>query len=171
MSTQSNSLTSYTEGKVLVLERTFNASRQLVFKAFSESERLEKWWGPQGWKTENLQFEFKPNGVWHYCMTCVDEGQGDFYGQKSCGRGIYLEIVEPEKIVYTDVFVDNQGNAIQGMPELLITVNFVEQGGMTLVITRTEFASSDALQQVVEMGVVQGTSSQYERLDALLKEQ
>lgn len=171
MTTQSNSLTSYTEGKVLVVERTFDAARELVFKAFSESERLEKWWGPQGWKTENLQFDFEPNGVWHYCMTCVDEAQGDFYGQKSCGKGTFHEIVEPEKIVYTDLFVDDQGNAVEGMPALLITMNFVEQEGKTLVNTRTEFASEEALGQVVEMGVVEGVSSQYERLDALLKEQ
>ncbi|OES45998.1 SRPBCC domain-containing protein [Domibacillus iocasae] len=171
MTTQSNSLTSHTDGKVLVVERTFNATRELVFKAFSESERLEKWWGPQGWETKNLQFEFKTNGVWHYCMTCVDKEQGDFYGQKSCGKGIYHEIVEPEKIVYTDLFVDDQGNAVQDMPELLITMNFVEQEGKTMVITRTEFASEEALQQVVGMGVVEGVSSQYERLDALLEEQ
>ena len=171
MTTQSNSLTSYTEGKVLVVERTFNAARELVFNAFSESEQLEKWWGPQGWKTENLQFDFKPDGVWHYCMTCVDQEQGDFYGQQSCGKGTYHEIAAPEKIVYTDLFVDDQGNAVEGMPALLITTNFVEQEGKTLVSTRTQFASEEALGQVVEMGVVEGVSSQYERLDALLEDQ
>lgn len=161
MTTQSNSLTSYTEGNVLVVERTFNAARECVFNAFSESEQLEKWWGPQGWKTENLQFDFKPEGVWHYCMTCVDQEQGDFYGQQSCGKGTYHEIAAPEKIVYTDLFVDDQGNAVEGMPALLITT----------VSTRTQFASEEALGQVVEMGVVEGVSSQYARLDALLEDQ
>lgn len=64
MSENINELTTFTEGKVLVMERIFNAPRSLVFEAFSDSERLESWWGPKGWKTINRQFEFKPEGVW-----------------------------------------------------------------------------------------------------------
>ncbi|MFB5089102.1 SRPBCC domain-containing protein [Psychrobacillus sp. PGGUH221] len=164
-----NELTTFTEGKVLVMERIFNAPRSLVFEAFSDSERLESWWGPKGWKTINRQFEFKPEGVWHYCMTCEDENQGDFYGQESRGMAIYHEIVAPEKIVYTDMFADDKGNAIAGMPELLVTMIFTEDGDKTKLITRSEFATLENLQQVLDMGVVQGTSSQYERLDDLLK--
>ncbi|OAH63138.1 hypothetical protein AWH49_07320 [Domibacillus aminovorans] len=97
-----NSMTTNIEGQVLVMERIFNAPRGLVFKAFSEPERLASWWGPRGWQTENRKFEFKPNGVWHYCMRCIDENQGEFYGQESWGKAVYHEIIVPEKIVYTD---------------------------------------------------------------------
>ncbi|MEI4772021.1 SRPBCC domain-containing protein [Psychrobacillus sp. FJAT-51614] len=161
-------LTTFTEGKVLVMERIFNAPRDLVFKAYSESELLESWWGPKGWKTKNSQFEFKPEGIWHYCMTCIDENQGEFYGQESWGKAIYHEIVVPEKIVYTDMFADEKGNAVAGMPELLITMIFTEDGDKTKLIARSEFATLETLQQVLDMGVVQGTSSQYDRLEELL---
>ena len=56
------------EGKTLVMERSFEAPRELVFKAFSGSVHLESWWGPKGWQTANSRFEFQPDGVWLYCM-------------------------------------------------------------------------------------------------------
>lgn len=164
------SLTTHVEGPVLVMERIFHAPRSLVFKAFSDSTYLESWWGPKGWQTENRQFEFKPNGVWYYCMTCKDKNQGDFYGQESWGKGVYHEIIVPEKIVYTDTFSDKEGNSVAGMPEIQITMNFVEQDGKTKVIMRSEFESAETLQQLMEMGMVEGSVSQYERLDDLLNQ-
>ncbi|KKI92973.1 ATPase [Bacillus sp. SA1-12] len=169
MNNATNSVTKKVEGQDLIIERIFNAPRDLVFKAFSESEHLENWWGPKGWKTENRTFEFKPNGVWHYCMTCIDPNQGDFYGQESWGKAVYREIIVPEKIVYTDWFADKEGNIAEGMPGMLITVDFVEQEGNTKVITRSQFESEASLQKVLEMGVVEGVSSQYECLDEHLE--
>nr|WP_263324539.1 SRPBCC domain-containing protein [Neobacillus sp. Marseille-Q6967] len=168
--TELKQVTTHVEGKVLVIERVFNAPRDLVFKAYSESDLLAKWWGPQGWQTENRRFEFQPNGVWHYVMRCNDKNQGDFYGQESWGKGVYHEIIAPEKIVYTDSFSDTEGNDAEGMPAMEITLNFVEQDGKTNVVTRSQFASAESLQQVMEMGVVQGFSSQMDRLDDLLDE-
>ncbi len=165
-----NSMTTNIEGQVLVMERIFNAPRGLVFKAFSEPERLASWWGPRGWQTENRKFEFKPNGVWHYCMRCIDENQGEFYGQESWGKAVYHEIIVPEKIVYTDTFVDEKAKAVEGMPEILVTMIFNEHEGKTKLITRSQFASIETLQQVMDMGVVQGFASQFDRLDDLLKE-
>lgn len=164
------SMTTNVEGRVLVIERIFNAPRDLVFKAYSEPEHLANWWGPSGWQTEIHKFEFKPSGVWHYCMRCTDENQGEFFGQESWGKSVYQEIIVPEKIVYTDVFADQEGNAVDGAPEMLITINFVEHEGKTKLITRSQFASTEALKEVMDMGVVQGMTSQFERLDDLLED-
>lgn len=165
-----NSLTTNVEGRVLVIERIFNAPRSLVFQAFSDGEHLANWWGPRGWQTENRKFEFKPGGVWHYCMKCTDKNQGDFYGQESWGKAVYHEIVVPEKIVYIDMFADEEGQPTEGMPELKITMNFIEQEGQTKIITRSEFASVEDLKRIMDMGVVQGMASQFECLDELLEE-
>ena len=167
---KTSNLTVKIEGRDLIMERVFDAPRELLFKVYSDPEHLANWWGPQGWKTENKQFEFKPGGVWHYCMRCMDPNQGDFYGQESWGKGIYQEIIEPEKIVYIDQFSDEEGNVPEGMPEMLITLTFVEQGSKTKLIIRNQFASNEALHQVMDMGVVQGFESQIERLEDLLKE-
>ncbi|ALC82966.1 MULTISPECIES: SRPBCC family protein [Bacillus] len=165
-----NSFTTNVEGRVLVMERIFNAPRTLLFEVFSDPEHLANWWGPRGWQTENRKFEFKPDGVWLYCMRCTDENQGEFFGQESWGKAVYHEIIVPEKIVYTDQFVDEDGQPVGGMPEIKITMEFIELEDKTKLITRSEFTSIENLKQVMDMGVVQGFASQFDRLDDLLEE-
>ncbi|MEW8987193.1 MAG: SRPBCC domain-containing protein [Bacillus sp. (in: firmicutes)] len=145
-----------------------NAPRDLVFKAYSVDELLSSWWGPQGWQTQNRQFEFKPNGVWLYCMRCVDQDQGEFYGMESWGKSIYHEIIAPEKIIYTDMFSDKDGNPIEGMPEIRVTMLFTEKDGNTQISVHNKFPSTETLHFVMEMGLVQGYASQLERLDELI---
>ncbi|WP_445505564.1 SRPBCC family protein [Niallia sp. 03091] len=165
-----NRLKTSVEGQDLVIERIFNAPKDFLFQAFSESDRLASWWGPKGWETENKKFEFEQNGIWHYCMKCVDEKQGEFFGQESWGKAVFKEIDVPNKIVYTDSFSDKDGNTIAEMPSIQITLNFIEQAENTLLIIRSSFPSPEALQQVMEMGVVEGMSSQFECLDEFLAE-
>lgn len=141
-----------------------------MFKAFSEGGQLESWWGPEGWKTENRKFAFQPNGVWHYGMRCTDENQGEYFGQVSWGKAVYQDILAPERIVYVDVFADEEGNAVPGMPETLVKIEFFEEENKTKLIMRSQFASKEALQQVMDMGVIQGVSSQFERLGDHLKQ-
>ncbi|MEC0756396.1 SRPBCC domain-containing protein [Bacillus haynesii] len=157
------------EGKTLVMERSFEAPRELVFKAFSESVHLESWWGPKGWQTANSRFEFQPDGVWLYCMECRDENQGEFYGLKSCGKAVFQEIAAPERIVYTDLFTDQEGNIVPGMPEILIEVKFLELNGQTKLVTSSQFSSPEELQQLLDKGMVEGFSSQLDRLEDYLK--
>lgn len=163
------SITTNVEGRDLIFERIFDAPKELVFKAYSEKDHLEKWWGPEGWETTIKAFDFKPGGEWRYCMECVDKNQGDYYGQKSCGLAVYQDIAAPEKIVYTDAFTDEDGNKIDGLPEMLISMTFLEHEGKTKLISRTQFATEEALQQVVDMGIEEGLASQFKRLDELLE--
>ncbi|ARI77909.1 SRPBCC family protein [Halobacillus mangrovi] len=157
------------DGRVLVMERTFHAPQSLLFQAYSDSKQLSDWWGPQGWETENRTFEFKPGGTWLYCMRCMDKAQGDFYGQESWGKATFNEIVEPEKIVYTDVFADEKGNAVEGMPKMEITIEFKEKEGNSKLVVISEFASEAQLKEVLGMGMIEGFNSQLDRLDEHLE--
>ncbi|MGE7592509.1 SRPBCC domain-containing protein [Peribacillus frigoritolerans] len=112
------------------------------------------WWGPSGWQTENRAFNFKSDGVWHYCMRCTDENQDEFYGQESLRKAVYQEITVPVKIVLTDKVADEEGNAADGMPVILVTLTFVEHEGRTKLIMCSRFASVEGLQQVMGMGIV-----------------
>jgi uncharacterized protein YndB with AHSA1/START domain len=167
---EANGLSTKVDGRDLIIERILQAPRHLVFQAFSESEQLANWWGPRGWKTENREFTFEPHGVWHYGMRCNDQDQGDFYGMESWGKAVFREIVAPEKIVYVDSFSDEEGNEVESMPEMLITLTFVDQGDQTKLIMRNQFASVENLQQVMDMGVVEGVASQMDCLDDHLEE-
>ena len=149
---------------VLVLERVFDAPRDLVFRMFEEPEHLKRWWGPRGWELPVCNVDFRPGGVWHYCMTCVDETQGEVYGMESWGKAVYREIHEPNTIAYTDYFSDAEGNENDAMPATDVTMEFIDLGGRTKIVSRSTYASPDALRTVMDMGMLQGITETWDRL-------
>lgn len=155
---------------VLVLERVFNAPRELVFKMFKEAEHLKRWWGPRGWELPVCTVDFRPGGVWHYCMKCVDENQGQFFGMESWGKAIYKEIVDGEKIVYTDFFSDAEGGSNEALPSTFVTMEFIDEGGRTKLVSRGEYVSAEALKTVMDMGMLQGITETWNRLEEHLDE-
>lgn len=157
------------EGKELVLERVFAAPRELVFKAFSEAEHLKHWWGPRGWELTVCNIDFRPGGIWHYCMKCMDKNQGDFFGFESWGKAVYENIVQDEKIVYVDYFSDAEGNVQDGMPATLSSTTFLEEDGKTKVICRAAYDTEEALQKVMAMGMEQGITETWDRLSEHLE--
>jgi Activator of Hsp90 ATPase homolog 1-like protein len=72
-----------------VISRVFDAPRELVFKAQSESERLERWWWAKGFTTRVIKLDFRPGGVFHYSMRTPDD-------HEMWGKFVYREIVAPE---------------------------------------------------------------------------
>lgn len=161
-----NSMVSRIENdRVLILERVFDAPRDLVFKMFKDPEHLKRWWGPRGWEIPVCTVDFRPGGVWHYCMKCVDQNQGEFFGMESWGKGVYKDIIEPEKISYTDYFSDAEGNSNDSMPSTEIALEFIDMGGKTKLINRAEYVSAEALNTVMDMGMLQGITETWDRLN------
>lgn len=119
--------------QTLVLTRTFNAPRDLVFKAWTQPQQVMRWWGPKGFTTPICRIELRLGGVFRTCMRSPD-GK-DFWSQ-----GAYHEIDEPNRIVFSDAFADDQGNTVSprryGMSddwptETIVTVSFSEHAGKT----------------------------------------
>ncbi|MBW7477337.1 SRPBCC domain-containing protein [Paenibacillus oenotherae] len=160
----SNKMITKVEGPQLTLERVFDAPRELVFQAFSEAEHLKHWWGPRGWTLTVCNIDFRPGGIWHYCMKCIDENQGDFFNYESWGKGVYQEIIDGEKIVYTDYFSDAEGNEAEGMPSTQVTLTFEEHEGKTKLTSSSIYASEEALKTVLDMGMEQGITETWDRL-------
>ena len=159
--TQNKNNTTTSSEREFVMERIFNAPRKLVFEAYSDCKHLAHWWGPKDWTLPVCQMDFRPGGIWLYCMRGPD-------GMESWGKATYREIIAPERIVYTDAFVDVEGNELEGMPEMLITMVFSEQDGKTKLTSRTQFASAAELKAVLEMGMEQGFTETLDRLEAYL---
>ncbi len=158
-------MTTKVEGNVITLERVFNAPRELVFKAFSEAEHLKHWWGPRGWELTVCHIDFRPGGIWHYCMKCVDQNQGDFFGYESWGKAVYNAIVSNESIEYVDYFSDAEGNENSEMPSTLVRLTFEEAGeGKTRLINQGTYVSEEALKAVIDMGMEQGVTETWDRL-------
>lgn len=151
--------------KVLVLERVFDAPRELVFEMFSDCKHLKHWWGPRGWELPVCKMDFRPGGTWLYCMKCVDENQGDFFGMESWGKQVFREIDAPRSLSYTDYFADEEGNVNDSLPATDATVEFIEQGGKTKIVSRSTYASAEALKTVMDMGMIQGITETWDRLE------
>jgi uncharacterized protein YndB with AHSA1/START domain len=122
----------------LTIVRVFDAPCERVWRAWTDPDRVRRWWGPTGFATPVYQSDFRVGGVYLYCMRSP-EGQ-DFWG-----TGVYREIVPLERIVATDSFADEQGHVVPathyGMSadwplELLVTVTFEDHGGETKVTLR-----------------------------------
>lgn len=152
------------EGREFVMEQVFDAPKERVFQAFTEAERLKHWWGPRGWNLSACKVDLREGGIWHYCMKCEDQAQGEFYGMESWGKGVYREIIPGERLVYTDYFSDADGNEVEGMPATEVILEFSEQDGKTLVASRSVFESQEDLNSTLQMGMEQGIIETWERL-------
>ncbi|TWT01429.1 SRPBCC domain-containing protein [Planomicrobium sp. CPCC 101079] len=159
-----NATVTRVEGREMIMERFFMASRELVFSMYTERDHIVNWWGPVGWTTTVYQMDVRPGGVWHYCM------RSDNDGQEAWGKSVYEEVAKPERLVFTDAFSDENGAVLEDMPVMKITTDFIEEGNGTKIISRTLFASEEELQKVVEMGVVEGMSETFDRLETYLNE-
>lgn len=152
-------------GLEFTLERELNASRSAVWEAWTNPDKLAKWWGPRGWTTSIEQFNFIPGGFWLYCMKCIDENQTEWFGQESWGKATFKNINPQDSFDYIDEFSDSEGNSTPGMPVSTTTLEFIETADdKTLLRSTTTFESEEALKQVIDMGMEQGIKETWDRL-------
>ncbi len=115
-----------------VISRTFDASRDLLFRVWTESEHLQHWFAPKGFSVFHCTNDPRPGGVMHYGMRSED-------GTVIWGKWVYHEITPPERLVFVDSFSDEQANvtrhplASMWPLEILSTVRFTERDGRTTV--------------------------------------
>lgn len=119
----------------LVLARVFSAPREEVWKAWTEPERIMKWWGPKDFTCPFAQIDLREGGKYLSSMKAPD-------GKEYWNTGVFQEIVPNEKLVMTDSFADEKGNVVKashyGMSddfptELQISVLFEDQDGKTKI--------------------------------------
>ncbi len=118
-----------------VFERTFDAPRGLVWKAWTEADRMAQWWGPKGSIITVAKLDLKPGGIFHYSMTMPG-------GKLIWARFEYWEISPPERQVFVNAFSDEKGG-IGSNPwlpdwaaEVLNVLTLTEEGGKTRLTLR-----------------------------------
>ena len=146
----------------LTVTRTFDASLELVWRAWTEAELLDQWWAPTPWKSETSHMEFKVGGYRLYAMVSPEE-------ERHIGRTDYLSIDTHEQFSGEDTFCDPDGNVNPDMPVSKFNNQFEGDGDKTLVTIISEYASEEHLQHVIQMGMPEGLTMCFESLDTLLK--
>jgi uncharacterized protein YndB with AHSA1/START domain len=133
------------------MTRTFDAPRELVFEAHSKCEHLTKWWGRTGSTLAVCDLDFRPGGAWRFVERQSDGAEYGFHGE-------FLEVVRPERIVWTFEF--------EGMPGHVSvdTMTFEEQDGKTLLRGRTRFDSVEDRDGMLQSGMEEGAGETYDRL-------
>jgi uncharacterized protein YndB with AHSA1/START domain len=154
--------------KTLTIERVFSAPRSKVWAAWTTPELFAKWWGPRGWNTIVKHMDFTNGGYLHYGMVCQDPEQKDWYGKTSWGKSIYNDIKAENSFRYIDEFCDEHGQITPGMPAMDIHMEFIEQDGTTRVVSTTVFDKPEDLEQVIKMGMKEGLTQTWDRLEELL---
>jgi uncharacterized protein YndB with AHSA1/START domain len=142
------------EERELVLTRVFDAPRELVFKAWTDPKQVAQWWGPRGFTNPVCDLDVRPGGAIRIHMRGPE---GTVYPM----TGVYQEVVEPERLVFTSAALDADGNP---MFEVLTTVTFAEQGGKTKQIMRARVINTTAQAAPYIAGMEQGWTQSLERL-------
>ena len=147
------------EVKDLVIERIFDAPVERVWKAWTDPAEVSKWWGPRGFVSPDNAIDLRVGGKYNFSMQAGSEeyikqvGDGIMYD-----GGVFNEIVEYKKLVFTDNFTDKDGNPVSpekyGMPadfpqNLEITVEFeaLPDGKTKMTVSHAGIPAGDAAEQ------------------------
>lgn len=155
------------------ISRTLDAPRELVWKVWTESDHLARWWGPKGCGVTVAKLDLRPGGSFHYALATPDGGA-------MWGLFHYREVQAPEKLVFLNSF-SNAAGEITRAPfnehwplQMLSTIRFRDEGGRTTV--SIEWLPYEATAEEWETfnagrgGMTQGWSGTFDQLEAYLAE-
>lgn len=159
--------------KEFVITRVFDSPRELVFKAWTEPNRIAQWFGPKGVSVKSVKMDLRPGGFLHTCMATSD-------GREMWGKWVFREITQPEKLVYVNSFSDKKGGLTRHPMsptwplEMLTTVILEEKAGKTeLTLTRIPINASAEEIATFEGGMQSmtgGWTGTFDQLDGYLLE-
>ena len=126
------------EKQELIVSRTFDAPRDVVWRAYTEPDLVKRWFGPEGFTAPIIESELRQGGSYLYGMESPD-------GKNFYSAGVFKEFSPPERIVATDSFADEEGNIVPASyyglssdwplePEM--TVTFEDLDGRTRMTMR-----------------------------------
>jgi uncharacterized protein YndB with AHSA1/START domain len=139
----------------VVITRTFDAPRDVVFETHTSCEHMSHWWGPRKYEVADCEIDFRPGGTWRIVHRAE--------GQEHVFRGEYREIVRPERITWTFEWM--------GMPGHISvdTVTFEEHDGETTLTTTSVLDSVQDRDAMLQSGMESGLAETWERLDEYLE--
>ena len=142
------------EGAEYVMERVFDAPRELVWAALTEPDRIPRWWGQRQDSMTVEQMDVRVGGRWRW-VAHSSQGDAPFTGE-------YLEIDPPAKLVNTEQFDVEPFN--QGDPAI-VTQTLEDLGdGRTRLVSRSVFPNEESLQGALSMGMTRGAIESWDRL-------
>ena len=142
----------------IVMTRMFDAPRRLVFEAMTKPEHLVHWWGPHGHTMAVCEVDLRPGGAYRFVNRDAEGNEHPF-------KGVYREIVPPEKLVFTQIY----DVELWSIYETTITSILTEMDGKTTLTSTLVFNSVEERDGMIASGMESGAAETYERLDQHLR--
>lgn len=153
--------------KELHMTREFDAPAALVYKAWTTPELVKKWWGPQGVIIPVCEMDVKKGGSLHIVMEAGEE-LGDFKGTQWPMTGEFVELDEPNKIVFTANAIDENGKEIL---QHRTTVTFDETDGRTKMTVHVMVTKALPGSEFAIKGMEAGWNQQLDKLVTFVEKQ
>jgi uncharacterized protein YndB with AHSA1/START domain len=140
----------------IVMTRSFNAPRAMVFEAWTKPELIKRWLGAfAGWSFDVCEVDLRIGGAYRYVWKNGDTKMGM--------GGVYREIVVPERIVCTEKFDDPWYDG-----EAVGTMELFEEGGRTTLVQTMNYGSKQVRDAVLQSPMESGVTASYDALERLL---
>ena len=132
-----------------------------AWQVWVDPRQLERWWGPPTWPAAFVQHDIVVDGRSSYYMTGPD-------GEKAHGWWRFLSVDEPRSLEFEDGFADEAGAPNPDMPTTHARVDLHETSDGTRMTVSSRFATLEQMQQLVEMGMVEGMTLAMGQIDDIL---
>lgn len=148
------------EAAGIYIMKVYDTDATDVWNHFTQPELLDQWWAPKPWRCETQRMDFREGGSWNYALLGADEKH--FAGVN------YHEINANRSFDWTDYFLDENANKIEGMPTVKWLFGFtgVEEG--TKLTVNMHFNSENDMNKILEMGFEESFKRCLNQLEALL---
>lgn len=145
--------------------RSFNAPRELVYRAYTEPKLMQRWLlGPPGWSMPVCEMDVRVGGTYRWRWRSQEDGKEfGFHGE-------FTEVVAPSRLAHTQLYDPGDVGGDMG-DQALIRVELEERDGRTVLTSTMDFGSKQARDAAMSTGMTDGMEMSYQQLDALLAEQ
>lgn len=144
----------------IVLTRSFDAPRRLLWEAMFTPDKMRRWMlPPPGWTTTSCECDTRVGGA------VALSWKSDEADPAMTLRGVFTEVVPHERAVHTEIMALGNGQIIGSLVE---RHEFAEQGGLTEMRITQTYASKEARDGALASGMDQGMEACYKQLDTLL---
>jgi uncharacterized protein YndB with AHSA1/START domain len=153
-----------TDTLTMTLDAEFDASPERVWQLWADPRQLERWWGPPTYPATFTKHDLAPGSRVEYHMTGPE-------GDQPKGYWDVVEVAPPHRLVVQDGFANDDGTPNDELPRSEFRVTIAEAGdGRTRMSIESTFASREAMEQLLAMGMEQGLTQAVGQIDAILAE-
>ena len=150
------------EARTMTLTAEFAVPAERVWQLWADPRQLERWWGPPTFPATVEQHDLRPGGSVTYFMT----GPG---GETPRGWWKVTSVEPPHRLEFEDGFADDAGQPDPNMPVMTMRVSIEEQSeGPTRMTVETSFPSTEAMEQLLAMGMEEGIKAAAAQIDEVL---